>query len=150
MKSTTITRTFPLSQNACWHLITNIVDYPRLVDSYEAVEVTTDSHQGLGARWKQTRTVFGRSHSQTLEIIEWDPDRLLTHEAHEGGTTYQTRYAMSPSGSGEGTSVEMTFTVEAGSVFGRMVLALFGERLIRSTGVQMERDLADLGKTASP
>ncbi|MEA1903986.1 MAG: SRPBCC family protein [Actinomycetota bacterium] len=148
MKSTTITRTFPMTQKACWDLITNIVDYPRLIDSYEAVEVTTETHEGQGARWKQTRKVFGRSHSQDLEIIEWDPDRSLTHEAHEGGTTYQTRYVMSPSESGEGTSVEMTFTVEANGVFGRMVLAAFGERLVRSTGVQMDRDLADLSKSA--
>ena len=143
MKSTTVIHTFPLSQEDCWALITNVVEYPTLIESYEALELETDGHEGLGARWKQTRTVFGRSHSQDIEVTEWKPPESVTHEAYEGGTHYRTSYRLIPNHDEGQTDVEVTFTVEA-TGFARLILAMFGQRLVDNTGAQVEKDLNDL------
>ena len=62
--------------------------------SYEAIEWLTSEKSGVGAKWKQTRTVYGKSHTQTIEVVEWREPTSFALTATEAGATYLTRYSL--------------------------------------------------------
>ena len=68
--------------------------YPSRVKSYEAIEWLTSEKSGVGAKWKQTRTVYGKSHTQTIEVVEWREPTSFALTAAEAGATYLTRYSL--------------------------------------------------------
>ena len=142
MRSTEVQRTFPLPLERTWDLLTAFEHYPGRIDSYEALEFENDQRSGIGARWRQTRTVFGRSHSQRITVTGWESSRVLTLQAHEAGARYETRYEL-VTVSNE-TEVTMTFSVAATNPLAWLFIQMFGRRLLRSTGEAIRRDLDDL------
>ena len=68
--------------------------YPSRVKSYEAIEWLTSEKSGVGAKWKQARTVYGKSHTQTIEVVEWREPTSFALTATEAGATYLTRYSL--------------------------------------------------------
>lgn len=130
-----------------WSTIADFGAYPGKVGSYVRVEYLTTQSDGLEASWRQTRTVFGREHSQVLRIVAWDPPHRLSTVAQESGARYTTTYQLEELVGGA-THVKMRFEVEATNALGSLVQRLFGRRLMASTREGMERDLMDLGAAA--
>lgn len=129
-----------------WSTIAAFGAYPGSVRSYVGVEYLTTQTGGLEASWRQTRTVFGREHSQVLRIVAWDRPHRLETVAHESGAGYRTTYQLAALDGA--TQVTVRFEVEATNVLGSLVQRLFGRRLMASTREAMERDLEDLGAAA--
>lgn len=125
-----------------WEVLVDFAAYPERMASYESLELLSVASGGLGTRWRQTRTVYGRSHSQVMEVTRWEEPTLLELEAGERGARYRTTYVLVESASG--TRVEMRFEVEATNPLARAFQRLFGARLMRSTAEAMEKDLEDL------
>ena len=120
--------------------------YPERMRSSVAIEFDGERREGIGVRWRQTRTVFGRSHSQDIEITGWKPPRQLVLAAREAGALYETRYELA---SVEGhTEVRMTLSVTATNPIAWVFVTTVGRRILRSTGETMARDLADLSSAA--
>lgn len=134
-----------------WEMVVTVERYPGLVGSYVSVEPITAGARGVGTRWRQTRTVFGRRHAQVLEITEWDPPREMTTTAVESGAIYTTRHRLD--GSPDGTRIEVRFEVRSSSALATLFQRLLGSRMLKSTESAMRRDLADLivaMETAAP
>jgi uncharacterized protein YndB with AHSA1/START domain len=129
-----------------WAAIIDIDGYPKHVGSYVRVEFMTSNRTGVGARWRQWRTVFGREHDQTIEITTWEPPRRLVTTAQESGATYETTYLLEAEGSE--TLVTMAFEVRPLNPVASLFQRLLGRRLLASTREAMERDLSDLAAAA--
>ena len=137
-----------VSPEVAWDVITAIAAYPDRVGSYVSVEPLTAVPLRLGSSWRQTRTVFGRSHSQVLEVSEWDPPRAMTTTASESGARYVMRHRLERDG--DGTLIEVRFGAEPTNLLAALVQRLMGRRLIASTREAMQRDLADLLRAMDP
>ena len=130
-----------------WETIVDIESYPSRTSSYVQVEVLTDTVRGLGARWDQTRTVWGRDHIQTMEVVEWGPPTSYMLRATEAGSEFRTHYLLAPTD--HGTSVTVTFTVSPTNLYGRAVTRLMGSRLMASTRSAIEEILSELSETSA-
>ena len=100
-----VNQEFKGSIEKTWSTLIDIVQYPSRVKSYEAIEWLTSEKSGVGANWKQTRKVFGKSHTQTIEAVEWKEPTSFAMTATEAGATYLTRYSLGGSKDGESTEV---------------------------------------------
>lgn len=146
MAEVNVTRRVEASIEVVWTTITDIGRYPERVGSYVRIEFVTHERTGVGARWRQWRTVFGREHEQTLRIVSWDPPRQLMAEARESGAAYVTTYQLAQET--DATVVSMTFAVRPTNPLAALFQRLLGRRFLESTRDAMERDLSDLA-TAS-
>jgi uncharacterized protein YndB with AHSA1/START domain len=129
-----------------WEVLVAIEQYPERVGSYESVEFLGEAHEGVGARWRQTRTVFGRSHSQEMEVTRWEAPRELVLVATESGGRYEMRYDLEAVDGG--TDVVLTFSVAATNPIAWVFVQTIGGRMLRSTGAAMAADLAELAAVA--
>ncbi len=129
-----------------WSTISAVGEYPGRVSSYVRVEYQTPERGGIGTKWRQTRSVFGREHAQVLNVVGWEPPVYLETKAKESGAEYTTIYRLTEADGS--TEVSVRFEVEATSVIGAVFQRLMGGRLMASTREAMERDLADLTAAA--
>ena len=127
-----------------WSTLTDLDQYPSRVKSYEAIEWLTSEKSGVGAKWKQTRRVYGKSHSQTIEVVEWREPTSFALTATEAGATYLTRYSLRESKDGETTEVSASFEVQPNNLFSKVFVKLIGKKLLGSTGETLQNDLSDL------
>ncbi len=138
---------FALPPEGAWAVLVAFERYPEWVGSYESVEFLGEALEGVGARWRQTRTVFGRSHSQEMEVMGWEAPRELVLVATESGGRYETRYQFEAVEGG--TEVVTTFSVAATNPIAWVFVQTIGGRMLRSTGAAMAADLAELAAVAS-
>ena len=137
---------FSMRLEQAWAVLAAVERYPDRVDSYESVEFEGEQREGVGARWRQTRTVFGRSHRQTMEVTGWEAPRELVLVAKEAGARYETRYQLEAVDGG--TGVTMTFLVRATNPLAWLFVQTIGRRMLRGTGEAMAGDLVDLASAA--
>jgi uncharacterized protein YndB with AHSA1/START domain len=133
---------FDGSVERVWEVLVAIERYPERVGSYESVEFRGEQREGVGARWRQTRTVFGRSHSQEMEVTRWEAPRELVLVATEAGGRYETRYELESVDGG--TEVVVTFSVAATNPIAWVFVRTIGRRMLRGTGEAIEADLGEL------
>lgn len=131
-----------------WETIADIESYPNRTSSYTEISPLTSDLRGLGARWKQTRTVWGRNHTQTMEVVEWEPTTSMTLRAAEAGTQYETRYLFSPADGG--SKVTAIFTARPTNLYGRAVVRFMGKKLMASSGEALAQILAELSDSSNP
>ena len=139
-----IKQDFAGSIEQTWSTLIDLDEYPSRVKSYEAIEWLTSEKSGVGANWKQTRSVFGKSHTQTIEVVEWREPTSLTMAAAEAGVTYLTRYSLGESKDGETTEVSAFFEVQPNNLFSKAFVKLMGKKLLGSTRETLQNDLSDL------
>jgi uncharacterized protein YndB with AHSA1/START domain len=126
-------------------LFTDLRNAPSRVKGITALEVLTDGPIGKGTRFRETRTMFGRSCTETLEITGFDPPRSYTVAANSGGCLCQTEFSFRPDA--DGTAVEFIFSATAQTFMAKLMSPLF--RLMASTCRKaVERDMADLKAVA--
>ena len=146
--SVTSDQLFNMSVGETWQTIADIERYPDRTSSYTEINPITDHLGGLGARWRQTRTVWGRNHTQTMEVVEWEPTTSMALRAAEAGTEYETRYLLTPVDGG--TKVEAIFSVTPTNLYGRAVARLMGKKLMASSREALAQILAELSASSSP
>ena len=54
-----------------WRTITDFADAARIIPAIRSVEILEGPPHGLGMRWRETRVMFGRDATETMEIAEW-------------------------------------------------------------------------------
>lgn len=146
MIATEVRRSVAAPIDVVWATITDLGGYPGRVRSYLRVEYISAERSGVGASWRQIRSVFGREHAQVLRIVGWEPPRSLITTAHESGADYTTVCRLADADGS--TDVTLRFEVAATSALGAVVQRFLGSRLMASTREAMERDLADLAAAA--
>ena len=139
-----IKQEFKGSIEKMWSTLIDLDRYPSRVRSYETIEWLTSEKSGVGAKWKQTRRVYGKSHTQTIEVVEWREPTSFAMTAPEAGATYLTRYSLGESKDGETTDVSASFEVQPNNLFSKAFVKLIGKKLLGSTRETLQNDLSDL------
>ena len=137
---------FALPPTGAWAVLVAFERYPEWVGSYESVEFLGETREGVGARWRQTRTVFGRSHSQEMAVTRWEAPCELVLVATEAGGRYGTRYQLDAVDGG--TEVVTTFSVTATNPIAWVFVQTIGRRMLRGTGAAIAADLGELAAVA--
>ena len=129
-----------------WAVTTDLAGSPQAVSGIEAVEVLTPGDFGVGTRWRETRTMLGRSATEEMTVTAVEPQRSYTTEAARPGVRYLSTVSVAPAG--DGSELIMTFGARPTSAMTRVLGAVTGPLARRALTKAMEKDLADLAAAA--
>lgn len=128
-----------------FELATDFAGAPGRIRGISRVEMLTDGPVGVGTRFRETRTMFGREASETMDVAEFDPPRSYALVCESHGARYRSVFRFVPEGGG--TRVEMAFQVKPMSLAARL-MSLMAPMMVKMVRKEMERDLADLKRAA--
>ncbi len=89
--------------------LAKIDEFSQAIPAIQKVEFLTDTHYGVGTRFRETRLVNGREAAATLEVTELVENKLLRIVSDEGGTVWDTIFRVQKSGE----QVEMEMKMDA-------------------------------------
>jgi uncharacterized membrane protein len=130
-----------------WSLATDLAGAPAVMSGIDSVEVLTPGPFAVGTRWRETRTMMGRSATEEMTVTAVDPGRGYTVEAESSGVRYVSTFAFAEAADG-GTDVRMSFGGTPSSAVARVLVAVTGPLARRSVAKALDRDLADLAAAA--
>ncbi len=130
-----------------WAVATDLAGAPRVVRGIESVEVLSPGDFGVGTRWRETRTMMGRSATEEMTVTAMEPQRSYTTEAVRPGVRYLSTVAVAPSGDG-GSDLTMTFGARPTSTFVRVLGSVTGPLGRRVIARALAQDRADIATAA--
>ena len=130
-----------------WGIITDIDNSPQHISGIEKVEVLNQPAQGLvGLKWIETRTLFGKTATETMWITEEEPEQYYKTRAESHGSIYTTLMKITEQ---EGhNTLAMHFGGQAQTISAKIMSALLGSIMRRATEKALLKDLMDIKKIA--
>ena len=142
----TVSVTIDAPRADVWAVVTAIEDAATTISAVERVEIIERPERGiLGLKWKETRTVFGKSADETIWFTAVDDGTSYATEARSHGSVYRTLLELAEVSGG--TLVTMTFSAQASSTGAKVLSTLLGPLIRRSVGKALRQDLLDVKAT---
>src|SRR5690606_37390928 len=69
-----------------FEMLTDLEGAPRRIPAIQKIEMLTPGPVGVGTRFRETRVMFGREASETMEFVAFEPGRSYTVTAFSCGT----------------------------------------------------------------
>jgi uncharacterized membrane protein len=130
-----------------WDVATDLARSPQVVRAIDAVEVLTPGPFGVGTRWRETRTMMGRSATEEMTVTAVEPQRSYRVEAASRGARYVSTFAFAPSADG-GTDLTTTFGGRPTSAVARVLGAVTAPLMRRAVVKALRQDLDDIAAAA--
>ncbi|MCF6506194.1 SRPBCC family protein [Blastococcus sp. MG754426] len=130
-----------------WQVATDLTGSPQVLRGVDAVEVLTPGPFDVGTRWRETRTMMGRSATEEMTVTAVEPQRSYRVEAAGRGAHYVSTLAFAPSADG-GTDVTMTFGGRPTSTVARVLGAVTAPLGRRAVAKALQQDLDDIAAAA--
>jgi ribosome-associated toxin RatA of RatAB toxin-antitoxin module len=111
------------------------------VKAIKAIELLTPGPMRVGARFRETRVMFGKQATEEMEVVEFEPERAYAVACESCGAYYHSRFTFTPSGAG--TRVDMTIRSEARSLLAKLMTPLAG-MMMKQCAKAFEADANDL------
>jgi len=126
-----------------WETITDINNAATNISGIDSVEVLEQPEDGLvGLKWKETRTMFGKSATETMWITDAETDKYYRTRAENHGVIYSSEISISEE-NGE-NYLSMSFAGEAQTFGAKIMSALMGWMMKSSTRKMVLQDLEDI------
>jgi hypothetical protein len=145
MRQVTVRQSCAAPVETVWEVATDLAHASSAIDGITSTQVLTEGQFGVGTRWRETRTMFGREATEEMEITAVDPGRSYTALAESSGMRYTTTWELVPAG--DGTEIVMRFSGEPTSLISRVLSPLTG-LMASSVEKAMRADMADLARAA--
>lgn len=97
----------------------NIPAWAEVIPAITKIEMLTDGPIGVGTRFIETRTMFGREASETMEVIEFEPPSHYVLSAESHGCRYRTEIRFEPDG--DATRMSFHFNAEPLTLFAKIM-----------------------------
>ena len=146
--STILTQHIKASPEKVWQVITDIPGSAATLSNIVSVQLLTDGPYGEGTRWKETRTMMGRSETVEMWVAQADPPRSTTVKAMQGGADYTSRYSLTQRDGGTDLTLAFGAEVVKPTRTSRLMMALFGKIGMRITRKALAKDLAEIAAKA--
>ncbi|MGJ9403887.1 SRPBCC family protein [Arthrobacter sp. KK5.5] len=117
----------------------------------ESVQLLSEGPYGEGTRWKETRTMMGRSETVEMSVAQSDPPRSTTVKALQHGADYTTRFTLAERDGGTDLTVTFGAEVVQPALISRVASALFGKIGLVVARKALAKDLLEIAaKAESP
>lgn len=94
-------------QDRVFQVTSDIPNAANTIEGITNIEMLTEGPVGVGTAWKETRKMFGKEHSETMEITGFDPPRSYTVGSESCGALWSSTFAFTPENGG--TRVDFDF-----------------------------------------
>jgi len=104
---TNITKSISAPADVVFATVSDITNFSKAVPHITGVEFLSEHKSGKGARFRETREMRGREHSQILEVTEYVENDRVRMVSDAGGTVWDTLFTVSTDGDVTRLDVEM-------------------------------------------
>lgn len=146
--SITLSRRVTASPERVWRVLTDIPAAADTLSGVGRVEMLSEQPYGVGTRWRETRTMFGKAATEELWVTAADAPRSTVVEAESAGIHYTSRFTVVPEGMGSLLSMEFAGEVLSDSGWQRFLWKAFGKVGLRAVSKTMRVDLDDIAAAA--
>ncbi len=78
-----------------WDIITDLAASKDTIGAIQSIEILTEGQEfGVGTKWRETRTMFGKQATEVMWITHVNPGRSYTARAESHGAIYTTVMAV--------------------------------------------------------
>lgn len=119
--------------------------WPQTIRAIERVESLTPGPVAVGTRFKETRKMFGREATETMEFVELTPPTSYAVAADACGCRVVSRFRFTPVG--DATEVTLEMDASARGFVGKL-LAPLAWMMLAASSKCVQEDLADLKAAA--
>lgn len=153
MDDITRSHTIAATPEQVWAVLTDVARAAQTLQGVTRVHLMTDGPYAVGTRWRETRTMLGKSSTQEMWVAENDPWRRTVIRSEAGGASYTTEFLLRTLGAAEapaGTELTMRFsgTAQDPSALEKAAMKVFGGMAAKATAKALEQDLADIAAAA--
>ena len=116
------------------------------VSAIKKIEILTEGPIGRGTRFRETRIMFKRDCTETMQVTQWNPQAAPPSYGIGGescGIRFETTFRFYPERSGQATRVELEMTMKAVSLFAKIMSPL-SRMMMGSMRKCVSADVADV------
>jgi carbon monoxide dehydrogenase subunit G len=146
--STSLTQHIHATPEKVWAVISDIPGSAATLSGIDAVQMLSDGPYGEGTRWKETRTMMGRSETVEMWVAQADPPRSTTVKALQGGADYTSRFTLAERDGGTDLTLTFGADVVKPTLVSKVSMALFGKLGMSITRKALTKDLAEIAAKA--
>lgn len=137
----TVERQVDAPPEAVFRVASDFAKAPERIRGIVKVEMLTNGPVGKGTRFRETRKMFGREATETMEVTEFEPPRRYVLGAESHGCRYRAELAFEPQGGG--TRMRMIFGAEPLTFFAK-VMSVLMRPMMKKMVAECGRDLDDI------
>lgn len=135
-----------------FEVATDLANAAETIRGIDSVEILTDGPVGVGTRWRETRTMFGRTATEVMEITayappEGKPEAGYVAEATSHGCLYITPVTLIAEGP-ETTRISVEFQAHPQTLISKIMIKLMGNKLKSMVEEPLADDLRDIKRAA--
>ncbi|MBO6515015.1 MAG: SRPBCC family protein [Bacteroidia bacterium] len=133
------------SREAIWAVISDIENAVDRISGIDKIEIHEKPESGLvGLKWTETRTLFGKSATETMWITEESPNEYYKTRAENHGAIYTSGLRILER---DGKNyLEMFFESEPQTFMAKVMSKLMGFMFKKATIKALQQDLDDIKK----
>ncbi len=132
------------SPEEVFQVASNIPNAANMIEGITKIEMLTDGPVGVGTTWSETRVMFGKEHSETMEITGFDPPRSYTVGSESCGALWSSTFSFTPEAGG--TRVDLDFLTKPLSVWAKIMSVVMTPLMRGMMKKCVGADLRDLKK----
>lgn len=130
-----------------WEVITDLDAAPATLSGVESIERLSGPQFGVGTRWRETRTTFGKRASEELVVTSLNDGRSYTVEADARGAHYLSVFGVVGLDGGR-SELSSSFDAKAEGLSAKVMAATVGRLFRGTTRKALARDLDDVAAEA--
>lgn len=143
-----LSRHIPAPQQDVWNIVSDIPGCVERIEGIVGIEMLTGDTMEVGARWKETRTLFRRETTEEMEVTTFEPPLRYVVEADSCGAHFTSEIRCEPDGD-DATMLVMTIETIPTTFFARLMKPL--AKLTMGTMRKMvQKDLDDIFRACTP
>lgn len=146
--SISLSRRVTASPEQVWRVLTDIPGAAETLSGVRRIEMLSGPPYRVGTRWRETRTMFGKTATEELWVSAADAPSSTVVEAESAGTHYVTTFTVTPEGQASLLSMEFSGELVSGSGLHRFLWKAFGKAGLRAVSKTMRADLDDIAVAA--
>jgi uncharacterized protein YndB with AHSA1/START domain len=127
-----------------WAAMTDLEQAPAILRGVTRVEVLSGDGFAVGTRWRETRKMFGKDETQTLEVATCSPPRSATVTSQQLGVDYRIVHTLEPVDGGTLVTICFGATHPDPNLLQRLTATVFGRVGAAVTTRLLSQDLADV------
>lgn len=125
--------------------MTDFPNAPKRIPSIKRIEMLTDGPARVGTRFRETRAMFGREATETMEISRFEPGTAYELTATSCGCLYRSEIRITPRGPKD-CELTMTFRATPQTTLAKVVGFLF-RGMTKSCERMMRKDFEDMKRS---
>ncbi len=124
-------------------VFSDIPNAAQRIEGITRIEMLGDGPVGVGTKWRETRLIFGREHTETLEITQFRAPEFYEVGSESCGTFYRSSFEFKETAPGT-TEVTMMFGGTPRTIVARIMGATLAPMMKRTMHRCLASDLAAL------